>query len=118
MTKEDAAKLVEQFVETIIKLDESVFVCNVESTKYIWNRYAPIVEKIMGMGEEARDQFASLLEHPCRLIRVAAAVYLYSSRPEQTLAAMREVAKGDDFAAFCAQRRIKEWEKRSEQSEQ
>ena len=118
MTKEDAAKLVEQFVETIIKQEEAIFAGDVKAAKYYGNRYTPIAKKIMGMGEEARDQFASLLEHPCRLIRVAAAVYLYSSRPEQTLAAMREVAKGDDFAAFCAQRRIKEWEKRSEQSEQ
>lgn len=111
---DDPKKLVDLFVESIEKQDEAIR--SPEGTsklvRHYGNLYVTIAKQLLRMS--AIDEFATLLDHPNRVIRVAAGVCLFSSIPDRTLATLKEVAEGDDFAAFCARLRIKEWEEHPE----
>jgi hypothetical protein len=112
--KKDAAALVEEFADSVVKQSEAILTGTTKEARYYGKKPAPIARKLLGMGDEAVRQFASLLCHPVRRVRVVAAVYLFTSLPDDVLAALKEVAEGDDFAALCAQLRIKEWEEHPE----
>jgi len=115
MMKADARQLVERFAESIVKQLEATFAGDVKTAVYQGKRRLPIAKRLMRLGDEAKEQFATLFQHPNRIVRVAAAVYLFSSMPERTVAALREIAEGHDFAAHCAELRIKQWEEHPEQ---
>jgi hypothetical protein len=111
---DDPAELTALFVESIVKQDEAIRHGGVKSMRAFGDTRVRIARKLVSLGDDAKEQFAALFVHENRIARVAAAVYLFHCMPDRTFAAMREVAEGDDFAAYCARLRIKEWEERPE----
>lgn len=111
--KDRAVSLVQEFVESLISQADAVHSGTTRQAKYYGDKSHRVANRLISMGEEGIRQFATLLEHPLRKIKVTAAVYLLDSIPDEALAALREVAdSGNDFHAQCAQLRIREWERR------
>lgn len=109
--KQDAEELANQFVEVIIKQREAI---TTKEIRRYGRKIVPTAKKLLNMGDEGKQAFATLLHHPDREIRADAAVYLCSSMPQEALAVFRELAEGDDLIAHGAQLRIKEWEEHPE----
>jgi hypothetical protein len=114
MVKADAQKLVNEFVEAILKQDEAIHSGNTKDVRRYARKIDPAAKKLIQMGEEGIREFATLLHHPWRRMRVKAAVHLFSSIPDEVLTVLKEIAQGDDFAAECARMRIQEWEEHPE----
>lgn len=111
---DNPTQLTALFAETIEKQQEAIFAGERKTARVLGDQYLAIARKLASLGEEANEQFATLLNHDNRLVRVAAAVYLFHCMPDRVITAMRDVAEGKDFAAYCARLRIKEWEERPE----
>ena len=81
--KKDATALVEEFADAVIKQSQAIRSGTMKEAKSYGNKRAPIARKLLRMDDEAKRQFATLLHHSVRRIRVVAAVYLLSSMPEE-----------------------------------
>ncbi len=62
------------------------------------------------MGDPGRDALVVLLEHVRPDVRVMAAAYLLRHRTVESMAVLREAAKGESLVAFGAAQTIKGWE--------
>lgn len=111
---DEASTLVQEYADSVIKQDQAVRSGNVKEAEFQGKRTAPIAKRLLRMGDAAKRQFASLLYHPYRRVRVVSAVHLFCAMPDEVLVALEEVAKGNDYAAMCAKLRIKEWEEHPE----
>ena len=73
-------------------------------------RYIAAYKKLRDHGEIGRDVLARLLTHSRMDVRVYAATFLLSDRPEQALPILREAAKGEGLIPFEASQVLKYWE--------
>ena len=95
--KKDATALVEEFADSVIKQSRAIRSGTTKQAKYYGNKRAPIARKLLGMGDAALRQFATLLHHPVREIRGTAAVYLMSSVPEEVTRGVQGASRGRRF---------------------
>jgi len=80
-----------------------------DGNKYA-KRYTAAFKKLRDHGEAGRDALAALLAHPRMDVRVYAAVFLLSDRPEQAKPVLEEAAKGEGMIPFEASQALKYWE--------
>ncbi|WP_170115481.1 hypothetical protein [Melittangium boletus] len=73
-------------------------------------RYIAAYKKLRDHGEAGRDALAGLLTHSRMDVRVYAAGFLLSDRPEQALPVLREAAKGEGLIPFEASQALKYWD--------
>lgn len=88
-TRKTAADLVSEFVESISKKSRAVCSGTARQARYYGSKRKPIALKLLAMGENGIREFATLLCHPSRGVRV-------------------------DFDAVCARLRIQEWDQHPE----
>lgn len=112
--KKTASELVQEFADSLIKQSQAIHSGTAKEARYYGRKRGPIARKLLRMGDEGKQEFATLFHHQHREIRGTAAVYLISSMPEEALAVFRELAEGDDLIADAAKMRIKEWEEHPE----
>jgi hypothetical protein len=72
-------------------------------------RYTAAFKKLRDHGEAGRDALSALLVHPRMDVRVYAAVFLLSERPEQARPVLEEAAKGEGLIPFEASQALKHW---------
>jgi hypothetical protein len=72
-------------------------------------RYTAAFKKLRDHGEAGRDALAALFVHPRMDVRVYAAVFLLSERPEQAKPVLEEAARGEGLIPFEASQALKHW---------
>ncbi|WP_095976979.1 DUF2019 domain-containing protein [Melittangium boletus] len=73
-------------------------------------RYVAAYKKLRDHGEAGRDALSRLLTHSRMDVRVYAATFLLSDRPEQALPVLREAAKSEGLIPFEASQALKYWD--------
>jgi uncharacterized protein (UPF0335 family) len=73
-------------------------------------RYIAAYKKLRDHGAAGRDALARLLTHSRMDVRVYAAGFLLSDRPEQALPVLKEAAKGEGLIPFEASQALKHWD--------
>jgi hypothetical protein len=72
-------------------------------------RYIAAYKKLRAHGDAGRDALATLLTHPRMDVRVKAATYLLSERPEQAMPVLADAARGEGMIPFMASQTLKYW---------
>jgi hypothetical protein len=73
-------------------------------------KYIAAVKQLRIHGEAGRDALEALLIHERMDVRVKAAAFLLSDRPEKAVPILQEASKGKGMIPFAASRALKSWE--------
>jgi hypothetical protein len=72
-------------------------------------RYIAAFKKLREHGEAGRDALTTLFTHPRMDVRVKAAIYLLSDRPEVARPVLEEAAKSEGMIPFEASQALTYW---------
>ncbi|WP_164015500.1 DUF2019 domain-containing protein [Pyxidicoccus trucidator] len=72
-------------------------------------KYIAVFKKLREHGEDGMDALSTLFAHPRMDVRVKAAIYLLSERPEQARPVLEDAAKSEGMIPFEAAQALKYW---------
>jgi hypothetical protein len=103
-------ELVEEFARNIAAQTEAIWSGDARTGNKHARRYIAAFKKLCEHGESGLDALARLLVHPRMDVRVKAALYLLSKRPEEAKPVLEEAAKSEGMIPFEAAQALKYWE--------
>jgi hypothetical protein len=98
--------LVETFAAEVAAQDECIRLGDAEAGNAHARKYTAVAQELLSKGEDAIENFATLLAHKDDSVRVMAAAFLLESRTENSVAVLRQIAKGAGLAALGAKRTL------------
>lgn len=109
--KNEIEDLVREFAFHKIAQDEAVLQRHDSDVgnRHAKGRIAAFKTLIAKYGDEGREALTTLFGHTNRGVRCTAAAYLLRYKHDEAMSVLKELAKGDDFAAFGAQCSIDNW---------
>jgi hypothetical protein len=102
--------LVEEFARNVAAQTDAIWRGDSRAGNKHARRYIAAFMGLREHGESGRDALARLLMHPRMDVRVKAAIYLLSERPEQARPVLEEAARGEGMIPFEAAQALKYWE--------
>jgi len=106
----DLESIVEEFARNVAAQTDAIMRGDRKGGNKYAKRYIAAYKKLRDHGEAGRDALAELLTHSRMDVRVYAAGFLLSDRPEQALPVIREAAKGKGLIPFEASQALKYWD--------
>jgi len=103
-------ELAEEFARNVAAHTDAIWSGDRTGGRKYTKRYIAAFKKLRAHGDAGRDALATLLIHPRMDVRVKAATYLLSDRPEQAKPVLEEAAKGEGMIPFMATQTLKYWE--------
>ena len=103
-------KIAEEFARNVAAHTDAIWSGDRTGGRKYTKRYITAFKKLRAHGDAGRDALATLLIHPRLDVRVKAATYLLSERPEQAKPVLEEAAKGEGMIPFLATQTLKYWE--------
>ncbi|HEX5753382.1 MAG TPA: DUF2019 domain-containing protein [Archangium sp.] len=101
--------LAEEFARNVAAQTDAIMRGDSKAGNKCARRYTAAFKKLRDHGEAGRDALAALFAHPRMDVRVYAAVFLLSERPEQARPVLEEAAKGEGLIPFEASQALKHW---------
>ncbi|KFA91023.1 DUF2019 domain-containing protein [Archangium violaceum] len=102
--------IVEDFARNVAEHTDALWRGDRTGGRKYTKRYIAAFKKLRAQGDAGRDSLATLLTHPRMDVRVKAATYLLSERPEQAKPVLQDAAKGTGMIPFLAAQTLKYWE--------
>jgi hypothetical protein len=103
-------ELVEEFARNVAAQTDAIWNGDARTGSKHAKRYIVAFKKLREHGEGGRDALTRLLAHPRMDVRVKAALYLLSERPEEAKPVLEEAAKSEGMIPFEAAQALKYWE--------
>jgi hypothetical protein len=102
--------LVEEFAQNVAAQTDAIWRGASRAGNKHARWYIAAFMRLREHGERGRDALARLLMHPRMDVRVKAAIYLLSERPEQARPVLEEAARSEGMIPFEAAQALKYWE--------
>jgi hypothetical protein len=102
-------ELAEEFARNVAAQTDAIMRGDSKSGNKCAKRYTAAFKQLRDHGEAGRDALAALFVHPRMDVRVYAAVFLLSERPDQARPVLEEAAKGEGLIPFEASQALKHW---------
>jgi Domain of unknown function (DUF2019) len=106
----EMGSLAEEFARNVAAQTDAIWRGDRKGGNKYAKRYMAAYKKLRDQGEAGRDALAGLLAHSRMDVRVYAAIFLLSDRPEQAKPVLEEAAKGEGLIPFEASQALKYWE--------
>lgn len=103
-------ELVEEFARNVAAQTDAIWSGDARTGNKHAKRYIAAFKKLREHGESGRNALARLLVHQRMDVRVKAALYLLSERPEEAKPVLEEAAKSEGMIPFEAAQALKYWE--------
>jgi hypothetical protein len=118
MTERDIDKTVNDFVQAAKKHYAATMMGDPETTNRYARKLHGIFQKIVALGNDARDKLLAKTDDDDAAVAAMAAVYSLKYNTEKSLAALKRIASDPGIIGFEAQQAIKRWEEGAWQLEQ
>jgi len=102
-------ELAEEFARNVAAQTDAIMRGDSKFGNRCAKRYTAAFKKLRDHGEAGRDALSALFVHPRMDVRVYAAVFLLSERPEQARPVLEDAAKGEGLIPFEASQALKQW---------
>jgi hypothetical protein len=102
-------ELAADFASNVAAQTDSIWKGDARTGKKHARRYIAAFKKLREHGESGRDALTVLLTHPRMDVRVKAAIYLLSDRPEVAKPVLEEAAKSEGMIPFEASQALTYW---------
>ncbi len=101
--------IAEEFAQNVAAQTDAIMRGDINLGNKCARRYTAAFKKLRDQGEAGWDALATLFAHPRMDVRVYAAVFLLSERPEQARPILEDAAKGEGLIPFEASQALKYW---------
>jgi hypothetical protein len=102
--------LAEEFARNVAAQTDAIWSGDARTGNKHAKRYSAALKKLREHGESGRNALARLLVHSRMDVRVKAALYLLSERPEEAKPVLEAAAKSEGMIPFEAAQALKYWE--------
>jgi len=101
--------IAEEFAQNVAAQTDAIMRGDSKFGNKCAKRYTVAFKKLRDQGEAGWNALAALFAHPRMDVRVYAAVFLLSERPEQAKPVLEEAAKREGLIPFEASQALKHW---------
>lgn len=115
--KQDYKKLVEQFAEAAEKSFEAMMKGDSKENNKWVKRQVKAFHQIIEIGDIARDELLTLLNHENPRVASSAAAFSLKYDTERSIATLEKIAREPGMIGFGAQQALRRWEEGSWQLE-
>lgn len=102
-------ELAEEFALNVAAQTDAIWQGNARTGNKHAKRYIAAFKRLREHGEPGMAALATLFTHPRMDVRVKAAIYLLSKRPEEARPVLEEAAKSEGLVPFEASQALKYW---------
>jgi hypothetical protein len=102
-------ELAEEFALNVAAQTDAIWKGDARTGNRHAKRYIAAFKKLREHRDAGMDALAALFTHPRMDVRVKAAIYLLSARPEQARPVLEEAAKSEGMVPFEASQALKYW---------
>ncbi|QSQ22962.1 DUF2019 domain-containing protein [Pyxidicoccus parkwayensis] len=102
-------ELAEEFAQNVAAQTDAIWNGDARKGNRHAKRYIAAFKKLREHRDAGMDALARLFTHPRMDVRVKAAIYLLSEKPEQARPVLEEAAKSEGMIPFEASQALKYW---------
>lgn len=101
--------LVDEFAQSVAAQTDAIWNGDARTGNRYARKYIAVFKKLREHGEAGLDALSSLFTHSRMDVRVKAAIYLLSERPEQARPVLEDAARSEGMVPFEAAQALKYW---------